>query len=302
MKQESRKLGVPYPALTDINLASQKLSIPGLQQEPKNKPEFKLVLIAGAIEEYAPDDMPDRPDDEKAADQHEIASLLQQRLEIALDIRRPRARMLGILGLHQLLQIFPGKRDGVVDGQEPVFGLIEHHATHELGERGGSGHARHRLLKIAVPAQARAALETGVDTDVRKLLDRGMVAVDVELDAGLLPAPLHRHEADLLLERTGRGCDGERKAQLFHGVRERRPGWQLATEKDVSFHRHDTRTQRSATMEQKGNKVKPRWPFSTRAARPLSSDRMAFARLDEEQAQFAPQQRLTPTATIGSAF
>ena len=68
----------------------------------------KLILVAGAIEEYAPDDMPDRPDDQKAADQHEVASLLQQRLEIALEIRRTRARMLGILGLHQLLQIFPG--------------------------------------------------------------------------------------------------------------------------------------------------------------------------------------------------
>jgi hypothetical protein len=49
-------------------------------------------------------------------------------------------------------------------------------------------------------------------------------------------------------------------------VRERRPGWQLATEKDVGFHRHDTRTQRSATMEQKGNKVKPRWPLPGRHA------------------------------------
>jgi hypothetical protein len=55
--------------------------------------ELKEVLVAGAVEEYPPDDMPDRPDDEKAADQHEVASLLQQRLEIALEIRRPRARM-----------------------------------------------------------------------------------------------------------------------------------------------------------------------------------------------------------------
>ena len=37
MKQQGRKLGVPYPAVADINLASQKLSIPGLQQEPDDK-------------------------------------------------------------------------------------------------------------------------------------------------------------------------------------------------------------------------------------------------------------------------
>ena len=125
--------------------------------------------------------------------------------------------MLDILGLHQLLQISPRKRDGVVGRQQLVLGLVEHHAVHQLGERGGGRHTRHRLLKIAVPAQARAALEARVDTDVGKLLDRGMVAVDIELDPGLLPAPLHRHEAALPLERAGRRRDGKRKAELFHG-------------------------------------------------------------------------------------
>src|SRR6476659_525170 len=162
--------------------------------------------------------------------------------------------MLDLLGLYQLLQIFPGDGDGVINRKESVFGLIEHHAVHELGERGGGRHARHRLLKIAAPAQARAALEARVDPDVGELLDRGMVAVDVELDAGLLPAPLHRHEAALLLERAGRRRDREGKAQLFHGPRERRLGWQLATEKDVGFHRHGTKPQRRLWWNKKGKK------------------------------------------------
>src|SRR6185369_6520395 len=114
MKQQSGQIGIPHPAQADINLASQKLVVPGLHQQPDDKPEPKLILVAGAIEEDAPDDMPDWSNDEKAPDQHEVASLLQQRLEIALEIRRPRARMLGVLGLYQLLQIFPGDRDGLV--------------------------------------------------------------------------------------------------------------------------------------------------------------------------------------------
>ena len=133
MKQQGGKLGVPYPAVVYINLASQKLSVARLQQEPDDNMELKEVLVAGAVEEYPPDDMPDRPDDEKAADQHEVASLLQQRLEIALEIRRPRARTLDILRLHQLSQIFPDDRDGVVGRQKPVLGLVEHHAVHQLG-------------------------------------------------------------------------------------------------------------------------------------------------------------------------
>ncbi len=89
-----------------LNLRTEEITI----VEPKGvdvavHPEF--IFVAGAIEEYAPDDMPDRPDDQEAADQHEVASLLQQRPEIALEIRRPRARMLGVLGLHQFLHIFP---------------------------------------------------------------------------------------------------------------------------------------------------------------------------------------------------
>jgi hypothetical protein len=39
--------------------------------------DLKLILVTGAIEEYAPEDVPDRPDEQKAADQHEVASLLQ---------------------------------------------------------------------------------------------------------------------------------------------------------------------------------------------------------------------------------
>ena len=36
MKQQGGKLGVPYPAVVYINLASQKLSVPRLQQEPED--------------------------------------------------------------------------------------------------------------------------------------------------------------------------------------------------------------------------------------------------------------------------
>ena len=77
MKQQGGKLGVPYPAVVYINLASQKHPFPRLHQEPEDNVDFKRVLVAGAIEEYAPDDMPDRPDEKKTADQHEVASLLQ---------------------------------------------------------------------------------------------------------------------------------------------------------------------------------------------------------------------------------
>ena len=77
MKQQGGQLGVPHPAQAYINLASQKLVVPGLHQQPDDKPEPKPILVAGAIEQYAPDDMPDRPDDQEAADQHEVASLLQ---------------------------------------------------------------------------------------------------------------------------------------------------------------------------------------------------------------------------------
>jgi hypothetical protein len=77
MKQQGGKLGVPYPAVVYINLASQKLSVPRLQQEPEDNVDFKEVFVAGAIEEYAPDDVPDRPNEEKASDQHKVASLLQ---------------------------------------------------------------------------------------------------------------------------------------------------------------------------------------------------------------------------------
>ena len=38
MKQQGGKLGVPYPAVVDINLASQKHPFPGLHQEPDDKP------------------------------------------------------------------------------------------------------------------------------------------------------------------------------------------------------------------------------------------------------------------------
>jgi hypothetical protein len=63
MKQQGGKFGVPYPAVVDINLAPQKLSFPGLHQEPDDNMELKEVLVAGAIEEYAPDDMLDWPNE-----------------------------------------------------------------------------------------------------------------------------------------------------------------------------------------------------------------------------------------------
>src|SRR3954452_23914423 len=49
MKQQGAKFGVPYPAVVDINLAPQKLSVPGLHQEPDDDMELKEVLVAGAI-------------------------------------------------------------------------------------------------------------------------------------------------------------------------------------------------------------------------------------------------------------
>src|SRR5262245_3992499 len=186
----------------------------------------KAELVAEPLEKRAPQQMADGPNEDETPSQREVTTLLQQRLEVALEVGRARARFaLLVLGLQQPLQVLPRHRDGVVDRQQAVFGLVEHHAVDELRERGRRAHAGDGLLEVAAPAQARAPLEARIDPGVGELLDSRAVAEDVELDAGLLAAQLHRHEALLRFERSGRWRDGERKGQLIHRARPRKKTW-----------------------------------------------------------------------------
>src|SRR5262249_8480147 len=60
----------------------------------------KSIFIAGAIEEHAAKQVPHRANNQIPPAQHEVAAQLEQRLEVALDVRRPRAES-PRLGLHE---------------------------------------------------------------------------------------------------------------------------------------------------------------------------------------------------------
>src|SRR5262249_47005186 len=74
------------------------------KQRLHEAPDAEGVLVAGAVEEHAAHEMPDRPDEEVSPDQHQIAALLQDRPEVALDVGGTRAGPAGALFADDRLQ------------------------------------------------------------------------------------------------------------------------------------------------------------------------------------------------------
>src|SRR5262249_38283792 len=115
VEQKRLEMRLPHVPSDRMNIGKKSHADVSFEGEERREVavDSKLIFIASAIEKRAAEQVPDRAKDQQPADQHEVGPQLQQRLEIALEVRRARSRPLGLFRLAQHLQILPREGDGV---------------------------------------------------------------------------------------------------------------------------------------------------------------------------------------------